>query len=182
MNPNMQRARKLGTNITHHHIGALPSQRPATWLEIQPKLRLFATNGTRCSSGGGCGTVLGMVLAVIIALLTKTEWWSGGAMECCGSWLWISLSLSWTCSTSLAAGHRRSSGFRRKCPETRISLTDPRGLGRSKQSRRKESRGWALRFGAVFAGVSGTYGVQRPELWVTTSSLRERVGARGNAG
>src|SRR6266436_3233627 len=70
MNPNMQRARKLGTNMTHHHIGALPSQRPATWLEIQPKLRLFATSGTRCSSAGGCGTTSGIALAVITLSLS----------------------------------------------------------------------------------------------------------------
>src|SRR5438477_9415395 len=70
MNPNMQRARKLGTNMIHHHIGALPSHRPATWLEIQPKLRLFATSGTRCSSAGGCGTTAGIAFAVITLSLS----------------------------------------------------------------------------------------------------------------
>ena len=34
----------------HHHFGALPSVMAETRSEIQPKLRLFCTSGTRSSS------------------------------------------------------------------------------------------------------------------------------------
>src|SRR5215471_5099693 len=67
MYPNMQRAMKLGIKQIHHQRGAFPSHNPAIWLEIQPKLRLFATSGTRCSSGGGCGNLAETAGAVIMA-------------------------------------------------------------------------------------------------------------------
>src|SRR5678816_33965 len=70
MNSNMQRARELGMNNTHDQSGALTSQSPAIWFEIQPKLRLFRTNGTRSNSGRGFGTAAGMAFAVIIQPLS----------------------------------------------------------------------------------------------------------------
>src|SRR5437016_967994 len=68
MTPSMQSARKLGMNKIHHQTGALPSQSAAIWFEIQPKLRLLATSGTRCNSAGTCGTFAGIVLALIAPL------------------------------------------------------------------------------------------------------------------
>src|SRR5947208_8498093 len=61
----MHKARKLGIKRTHHQIGALSSQSEAIRLEIQPKLRLFATKGMRCSSGGVCGKLVGVTIAAI---------------------------------------------------------------------------------------------------------------------
>src|SRR5262245_39830953 len=59
MNPSMPKARTLGMKSIHHQIGALSSTSDATRLEIQPKPRRFATNGWRCSSGGGSGAFTG---------------------------------------------------------------------------------------------------------------------------
>src|SRR5713101_8328172 len=47
MKSKLHNARKLGTKSTHHQRGAFPSLIEAIWLEIQPKLRKFATRGTR---------------------------------------------------------------------------------------------------------------------------------------
>src|SRR5438552_19076806 len=71
MNPNIPKARKLGTKSTHHQTGALSSHSDAMRLEIQPKLRLFATSGIRSSSGGVCGKFAGVARAAISALLSR---------------------------------------------------------------------------------------------------------------
>src|SRR2546427_7622884 len=74
----MHNARKLGIKRTHHQIGALSSQSEAIRLEIQPKLRLFATKGMRCSSGGVCGRFAGVTMAAISHFL------QGGVSESVG--------------------------------------------------------------------------------------------------
>src|ERR1051325_9145564 len=54
----------LGMNTTHLQNGAGPSVSDATLLEIQPKLRRFATSNGRCNSAGVSGTVTGVRLWV----------------------------------------------------------------------------------------------------------------------
>src|SRR3954447_2745946 len=43
----------LGINAHHHHIGVLSSTIRETASEIQPIVRLFATNGSRSNPTGG---------------------------------------------------------------------------------------------------------------------------------